>query len=419
MFTQDLKEEIFPELKESEDERIRKELIEFVKSRAGFKQEYIIWLEKQSKENMIEALRLEYEKGKSDVLQEQRKEWTSEDLLNRNEIMDILQEYNRDDLIDWLEKQDNEPKWCHHKVDLSDCSDEYRKAYYDGWNNCNLQWQHWLDDNHINVGERFDYQHANIPQNSFAYIESKFHEGDFIKHNKANIICKVISVNSGSYYVENVGTSGRIELFNAEQNFHLWTIQDAKDGDVLVCEGREYLLFKSFSITDGRIKLYGWYNGQTNNFHVGTDVKLRREANIYPATKEQCYFLFQKMMEEIYEWDEQKKELNKIKQKPAWSYEDEANLNNIIWLCNNCINGSETTWIPSQATKIKHLIETIKERGLTQQKPAEWSKEDEERIKNILSVLDVQVCWNGATGKKENPYQKEIDWLKSLKDRCA
>lgn len=29
--------------------------------------------------------------------------------------------------------------WWHHKVDLSDCSEEYRKAYYDGWNNCNQQ----------------------------------------------------------------------------------------------------------------------------------------------------------------------------------------------------------------------------------------------------------------------------------------
>ena len=38
---------VFPELKESGDERIRKELIEFVKSRGGFKQEYIAWLEKQ------------------------------------------------------------------------------------------------------------------------------------------------------------------------------------------------------------------------------------------------------------------------------------------------------------------------------------------------------------------------------------
>ena len=43
----------------------------------------------------------------------------------------------------------------------------------------------------------------------------------------------------------------------------------------------------------------------------------------------------------------------------------------------------------------------------------DWSKEDEERIKNIISVLD----WDGAIGKKENPYQEEIDWLKSLKNR--
>lgn len=45
-------EEIFPELVESEEERIRKELIEFVKSRGGFKQEYIDWLEKQGKKEV-------------------------------------------------------------------------------------------------------------------------------------------------------------------------------------------------------------------------------------------------------------------------------------------------------------------------------------------------------------------------------
>jgi len=40
-------EGIFPELKESEDERIRKEIIDFVKSRGGFKGDWIAWLEKQ------------------------------------------------------------------------------------------------------------------------------------------------------------------------------------------------------------------------------------------------------------------------------------------------------------------------------------------------------------------------------------
>ena len=40
----------------------------------------------------------------------------------------------------WLEKQgEQKPNYCHHEVDLSRCSEEYRKAYYDGWNNCNMQ----------------------------------------------------------------------------------------------------------------------------------------------------------------------------------------------------------------------------------------------------------------------------------------
>lgn len=36
-----------------------------------------------------------------------------------------------------IEKQ--KPDYCHHEVDLSGCSDEYSKGYYDGWNNCNQQ----------------------------------------------------------------------------------------------------------------------------------------------------------------------------------------------------------------------------------------------------------------------------------------
>ena len=47
-----IKDEMFPELKESEDEVIRKELIAFVKSRlAGFPQcdKYLTWIEKQDK----------------------------------------------------------------------------------------------------------------------------------------------------------------------------------------------------------------------------------------------------------------------------------------------------------------------------------------------------------------------------------
>jgi len=46
--------DIFPELAESVDERIRKEIIDFVKSRGGFKGDWIAWLEKQGKQKPAE-----------------------------------------------------------------------------------------------------------------------------------------------------------------------------------------------------------------------------------------------------------------------------------------------------------------------------------------------------------------------------
>lgn len=84
-------EYLFPELAESEDERIRKWCISHFK-----------------------------------------------ECINVIKDNDEYKEYLSNKVIAWLEKQ-GEPNWVHHKVDLSDCSEEYRKAYYDGWNNCNKQ----------------------------------------------------------------------------------------------------------------------------------------------------------------------------------------------------------------------------------------------------------------------------------------
>ena len=143
----------------------------------------------------------------------------------------------------------------------------------------------------------------------------KFKVGDFIKHNKANLICKVISVNSNTYYVENIGTSGRIELFNPEQNFHLWTIQDVKDGDVLACGDK---------VTDCPFIFHNLTEKLNPRSYCGVNTLCDFQENdenggswcdsgeVRPATKEQRDFLFQKMKEAGYEWDTEKKELKKV-----------------------------------------------------------------------------------------------------------
>ena len=55
-------------------------------------------------------------------------------------------------------------------------------------------------------------------------------------------------------------------------------------------------------------------------------------------------------------------------QKLEWSEDDERDIDNIIWLCDNIEKGIENTWIPSQAKRIKDLMNRIKSLKLKHQK---------------------------------------------------
>ena len=104
----DVKEELanlFPELCESEDEKIRKELMEFLSGKRIISNDLeginidktLIWLEKQGNltdEDMKEALRTEYEKGRADAFAEMQKEWSEEDEELLNIIIDNVKGYD-------------------------------------------------------------------------------------------------------------------------------------------------------------------------------------------------------------------------------------------------------------------------------------------------------------------------------------
>ena len=248
-------------------------------------------------------------------------------------------------------------------------------------------------------------------------VEPKFHEGDWIT-NGLSYPMQISSIDDGMYYTHNDTVGGDIESIDKE--YHLWTIQDAKDGDVLVDEDIDVIgVFEGIEGMCWHSKFY--YSNTTKEFYGIDCGGSHRKEFAKPATKEQRDTLMKAIADAGYEWDAEKKELKLLitnggdfesencEQKSAWSYEDEANLNNIIWLCNNCIKGSETTWIPSQAKKIKHLIETIKERGLVQQTSA-WSEEDEWKFSDILALLR-----GGENCHYNTP--DLFDWFKSLKDR--
>jgi capsule polysaccharide modification protein KpsS len=110
-----------------------------------------------------------------------------------------------------------------------------------------------------------------------------------------------------------------IARYVARDCFHLWSIADAKDGDVLYLQhhGKEHIIIYKGVIKERFrtfVSAYCAYNGIVDAFCFA-DVSRYADiayGGIMPATKEQRDFLFQKMREEGYVWDTYKKELNKI-----------------------------------------------------------------------------------------------------------
>ena len=151
-------------------------------------------------------------------------------------------------------------------------------------------------------------------------VEPNFKVGDWVVYCNDDVDL-ITGIEENGYCVNN---SGYIP-FICESDIRLWTIQDVKDGDVLFTSStasHETFIFKNID-EKGNAKCYFAYDSE-DGFIEGKYHFIGRVTKCKPATKEQHDILFQKMKEAGYEWDAEKKELIKIEQKPAsWSKEDE------------------------------------------------------------------------------------------------
>lgn len=146
--------------------------------------------------------------------------------------------------------------------------------------------------------------------------EPKFEVGDWVVFITSESVYQVEKKENYEYTLRHILGGSMCLPFSNEELIREWTIEDAKDGDVLACN-EEILLFKSYSVLQGRISLYCWYNGHTNNFHSKEviDILLTTRNKVCPATKEQRDALMKAMNDAGYEWDADKKELKKEKAK--------------------------------------------------------------------------------------------------------
>lgn len=150
----------------------------------------------------------------------------------------------------------------------------------------------------------------------------KFHEGDWVINRTDNTIMQIIN-NTDVYESIEIGGQRRTDTYNnVEWNFRLWSIEDAKDGDVLAC-GDE--------VTDCPFIFHNLTEKLNPRSYCGVNTLCDFQENdenggswcdseeVRPATKEQRDLLFQKMKEAGYEWNAEMKELKKIE--PIDEYE--------------------------------------------------------------------------------------------------
>ena len=135
----------------------------------------------------------------------------------------------------------------------------------------------------------------------------KFHEGDWVVYN--NDICQIVKREEGCNKLVTVFGIEK-ELVN-ERNLstaRLWTINDAKDGDVLAEDSCIFIIKKLNHDHSAKIYCCLFDDG---DFEVSSSLAFD-DTSTYPATKKQRDLLFQKMREAGYEWSEVTHKLKKI-----------------------------------------------------------------------------------------------------------
>lgn len=506
-------ESLFPELKKSEDDNIRRWIINEIKIKhhnldednVDFVDKAIAWLEKKS----------DYHKGFRDgynsaIHEEKPLKWTKHDELVRKEAISCLKHWkncipttwNKDyeNILMWLEndlsvhtkKQKsvaeivercknawyNEGKiqgqiegltdeekyqqgW-HDALEKQDSyytkrdvDDAYLKGVIDTRNEIEKQYKanyqirkdiatfifnykgdikdraKWMD--YLGIDFSFvEKQGEQKPQGKSALeaikeekvdnankVEPKFHEGDWIVDMEDRELFYVSKVLDSTYELvasANDGDDYHMPHYTVDDNYRLWTINDAKDGDVLYLQkdGKEHIIIYKGVLKERFmtfVSAYCAYNGIVDAFCFADVSKYVDIAygGIMPAAKEQRDQLEKAMADAGYTFDFEKKELKRIEQKPAWSEDDKNILDAITYTVKNsgykhCIGVSNEMMI----TFIKSLKDRV-------QPQSNWKPSDKQ-----IKALDTAIrCGTqlGILGTWEEESLKElIVQLKKLRE---
>ena len=347
-------EEIFPELYESEDEMIKTAILNLLKIWRNYKdyvcgvhvEDAIAWLEKQGK-NSADKIEPRFKVGdwvvfitNKSVYQVEKKEnyeYTLRNIFGGS----LCLSFSKEELIrEWTiqDARDGDvlffySEYKSHKMTQvgiiekyvgkhGGCSNTFKIYVGVNWDN-NLQIGKYMGCSNIHPATKEQYDALMKAMNDAGYKwnagtktlekleKSSFHEGDWVVYN--NDVCQIVKREEGCNKLVTVFGIEK-ELVN-ERNLstaRLWTIQDAKYGDVVQL-GTVTAIFKKYI---GREKCICYCSFCKDG---GFEIPIENgEDNVYgcynatPATKEQRNLLFQKIKEAGYKWNVETKTLEKL-----------------------------------------------------------------------------------------------------------
>ena len=282
---------MFPELKESDGERIRKQIISFLKEfehdhyRSLDFSSWIAWLEKQGQQNSNVIWH--------DVSEEPEKyrellcEWYAKGDINHLTPFHDIAFYHRSDKTFWNGKQqiENVIKWAY----LDEMYDEHSQSYLAPKSARQVINEEIIDN-------------ANK-------VEPKFKDGQWIVFNGLTLY--INEVVKGYYRTTSKGGIPNSYDCNIDNAARLWTIKDARDGDVLVASDDSVFIF-------ARVDGYGciYHIALANDGVLKINPRLTSAwesvRGVKLATKEQRDKLKKAMLKAGYKWNADKKELIKL-----------------------------------------------------------------------------------------------------------
>ncbi len=220
---------------------------------------------------------------------------------------------SKDDMPDWWESEGFHP-----------VTKEQRELFFSKMKESGYQWDEKKKELKLLITNGGDFfESENCEQKTADKVEPKFKVGTWLL-NKTNGITPLMVEDYDEiegYLMKYLDTKCYFGRDIIENEYRLWEISDARNGDVLVVNGssKQYKwigIFKAHT-SDTSFSSHCHYNCGMCEFvtHIARCTKhgTGKYSDIRPATNEERDILFAKMREAGYTWDENKKELKKLK----------------------------------------------------------------------------------------------------------